>query len=159
MTGGLGTNPHLPGTTGILGIAQHSPTHSLDANTITIGLALHCTLDYRHLPRDLIVIFSTIKHCVAILPAAAGSSESIAHPMNTLPAIHRLVGKASIDLTLIVVAIHWSSPLVDTMGWQTVVMSLEITSWVVVKSFVVEMGSRQSLPIHLLSLAEEDHCC
>jgi hypothetical protein len=26
MTGGLGTNPHLPGTTGILGIAQHSPT-------------------------------------------------------------------------------------------------------------------------------------
>jgi hypothetical protein len=81
-----------------------------------------------------IVIFSTIKHRVAILPAAAGSGESIVHSMHTLPVKHRLVGKASIDLTINVVAIHWSSPLVDTMGWQTVVMSLEITSWVVVKS-------------------------
>jgi hypothetical protein len=80
--------------------------------------------------------------------------------MHTLLVKHRLVGKASIDLTINVVAIHQSSPLVDNMGWQTVVVSLQITPWVrSCQIIVLEMGSRQSLPIHSLSLAEEDQCC
>jgi hypothetical protein len=134
MTGGPGTNPHLPGTTGILGNSTALSNTLLRCKHYGHWVSIaHCIMDCWHLPRDLIVIFSTIKHRVAILPAAAGSGESIVHSMHTLPVKLRLVGKASIDLTIIVVAIHWSSPLVDTMGWQTVVMSLEITSWVVAK--------------------------
>jgi hypothetical protein len=135
MTGGLGTNPHLPGTTGILGNCTAPSNTLLQCKHYGHWASItHCILDCQHLPQDLLSYSVQSNIVLLSIQPLLGPGESIAHSMHTLPVMLRLVGKASIDLTIIVVAFHWSSPLVDTMGWQTVVMSLEITSWVVVKS-------------------------
>jgi hypothetical protein len=144
MTRGLDTNPHLPCTTGILGNCTAL------SNTLHTGLPAPAT--------GPIVIFSTIKHCVAILPAAAGSGESIAHSMHTLPVKHTQVGKASIHLT----AHCCCHPLEQSLGGHNgLANSCDVIRNNILGScliLVVEMGSRQSHPIHLLSLAEQDHC-
>jgi Reverse transcriptase (RNA-dependent DNA polymerase)/RNase H-like domain found in reverse transcriptase len=56
MTGGLGINPHLPGTTGILGIAQHSPTMFIIPKKLLPGETVprvHWVSDFRGLNRCL----------------------------------------------------------------------------------------------------------
>ena len=153
MTGGLGTNPLLPGTTGKLGNCTAPSNTLLRCKHYNHWVSIaHCSLECRRLPRDLLSYSDqsniVLLSCQPLLGPVSPSLIQCTHYQSTQTSrqspdtSHRSLLLPSIGA--VPGGHHGLANSCDVIR-NNILGSCQI--------IVVEMGSRQSHPIHSLSLA------